>query len=219
MKKLRYYFVTIPIVMILGMVVFSAAEQGLAVAFTNTAQIVAKQSVTSEISLTVANASLTMTPPIPGLTGGIGATSTTVTVITNNNTGFNVTVVASGTVGYGALKGETQGSSFGDYPVATPQPWVSPAPGAASRFGFGITKSGTSNTAENYSGAACNAADSCWARLSTTTAIEIVNVASETTIAGDTFTLKFQAQIPAMSNPLLPEDTYAATTTVTALMN
>ena len=221
MQIFRYYILNTLVILVSSILIFSALERGIAVAITDTVQIVAKQSVTAEISLTVASNSLTMLPSIPGLTGGTGTASDRVSIITNNNTGYTVTLVASGTDARGALKGETQGAAFNDYGSPTAQNWVDTNSGGLPQFGFGITAtgtmSGTGNQANNYT--SCTAVNSCYAKAPTTSAIQIVNVNAETTIAGDSFTLKFRAHIPANSNPLMVEDIYAATTTLTATMN
>lgn len=218
MTPFRYYSVATLTIFAFVLVVFSVVEQGLVLA-ANTAQITARQQVTAELSLTVASTALTLSPAIPGLTGGTGNATDVVTIITNNNAGYTVTLQASGTDATGAMKGETQGGRFADYGSATPQTWTDTTSGQASQFGFGVTN-GTLSSANGATGfGTCSTAEHCWAKAPTSTPITIVNVSSETLVAGDTFTLKFRAHIPANSNPLVPEDWYAATTTVTATMN
>lgn len=186
----------------------------------NSATITARQQVTAEIALTAASSAITMSPAIAGLTGGTGNGETVITVITNNNTGYTVTVQATTTPGkLAAMNGETQGGYIHDYDSATPQTWEDNSSGGTSQYGFGITN-GTLSSSNGASGfGTCSAADACFAKAPTTTAITVVNVSSETPITGNTFTLKFRVQVPANSNPLLPEDYYTATTTVTATVN
>jgi hypothetical protein len=179
-------------------------------------QITVKQQVTAEISLTVASTAITMLPAIPGMTGGTGNGTTTVKIITNNNTGYTVTIQASGTK---AMNGESQGGAFNDYPTATPQTWVDSSTGGASRFGFGITNTSVTggNTASGYT--SCSVVNDCFSSLPTSTTRNIVTNNAETTYVGDTFDLKFRAQIPANPVPLMQEDWYTATATITALTN
>jgi hypothetical protein len=227
MKKqlINDVFASVTISALLLVAIFPAIEVGqvFAQAATTTGatttgiQITVKQQVTAEISLTVASTAITMLPAIPGMTGGTGNGSTTVKIITNNNTGYTVTIVASGTT-Y-AMKGDSQGGEFKDYPTATPQTWADSSTGGSSRFGFGITNTSVTggNTASGYT--TCATTEACFSSMPTTTARNIVTNASETTYVGDTIDLKFRAQIPANPIPLMPEDWYTATATITALTN
>lgn len=214
MNFFRQYFVPASALLAAGLVLFAASERGFVLA-ANTAQVTARQQVTAEISLTVASNALNMSPSIPSLSGGTGNATDLVTVITNNSTGYTVTMQAStGTVA--AMNGETQGGYFTDYGSASPQTWADTTAGQASQFGFGITN-GTLSSANGASGYdTCAGVEACWAKVPTTTPITIVSVSSETAAEGDTFTLKFRAHIPANPNPLVPEDYYTATTTLTA---
>jgi hypothetical protein len=210
-------------------VVFPAVEAGRAAAQAATStgtgsgavQITVRQQIAAEISLTVSNIGITMSPSIPGMTGGTGNGSTTVKIITGNAAGYTVTIQASGTK---AMNGEAQGGAFNDYPTTTPQTWVAASAGQSSRFGFGITNltvSGTGNTATGYT--TCASSDSCFASMPTTTsaasARPIVISNSDTSASGDSIDLKFRAQVPANPNPLMPQDWYTATATITALTN
>ena len=218
MEVLRFYLLTTMATLTLGSVAFSALEQGVAVA-ANSATVTARQQVTAEISMTVVTGAVEMLPPIPGSSGGIGDGFDQVSVITNNATGFSVTIQASTTGGLGAMKGETQGGYFGDYPTTVPQDWESSTAGQASRFGFGLMNLSLSsdNGAPNYGD--CSGDEDCFAKLPTTTPVQIVNVSVPTPTLGDYFMLKFRAQIPANPNPLVPEDFYTATATITTTMN
>ena len=196
--------------------IFPLIEPGLALA-ANSATVTARQQVTAEIALTVASGAITLSPAIPGLSGGTGDGSTVVTVITGSNTGYYVTLQAAGTVA--AMNGETQGGQILDYSATTAETWSDTSAGQASQFGFGITN-GTLSSANGATGyGTCSAADSCFSKAPTTSPKTIVNVTAATAAGGDTFTLKFRAHVPANVSPLVPEDFYTATTTLTATMN
>lgn len=219
MNLTRQTFVFPAALLVIFSVLFSSFEQGLVLA-ASSGQVTARQQVTAEISLTVASNALNLSPAIPGLTGGTGEASDVVTIITNNNTGYTVTLQASSTAGVnGAMVGESQGGYFNDYGSASPQTWVNTNSGGVSQFGFGVTNGTLSSTNSATGYGSCSGVEDCWAKAPTTTPITIVNVNSETLAAGDTFTLKFRAHIPANSNPLVPEDYYTATTTLTATIN
>ena len=115
------------------------------------------------------------------------------------------------------MKGDVYGDYIRDYAAASPETWVNNSSGQASQFGFGITNGSLSaaNTATGYT--SCSSADSCFAKAPTTTPKTIVTVGTHTPIGGDTFTLKFRVHIPANSSPLVTEDWYTATTTVTTV--
>ena len=179
-------------------------------------QITVRQQVTAEISLTVASTSLTMLPAIAGLSGGDGYGSTTIKVITNNNAGYTITVQASGTY---AMNGDSFGSHFNDYPVfgnSVDSTWTASSPGGSSRFGFGLNNNGVTNNTSAYSSCSTNA--SCFSALATSSKT-IFSTGSPTTIGGNSVILNFHAQIPANSNPLVVEDWYTATTTITAVQS
>lgn len=189
-------------------------------AYANPTTVVAKQQVTAEISMTVASTTMVLLPAIAGLTGGTGNASTSISVITNNKTGYSVTVQGTTTVGaLSAMRGDTTNGRFNDYASTTPVTWSSTSAGQASQFGFGITN-GTLSSANGASGyTTCTGVESCWRNLATTTAVTVVNVNTFTPVGGDNFFLKFRAHVPANSNPLVPQDWYTATATVTAVTN
>lgn len=228
MKHFRHHlFVTLSVFFIC-LVIFSASERGIAVAG-RTAQIVAKQQVTDEISVSVSNSAVTMIPPIPGLTGGVGNGSTTVNIITNNNTGYYVnldTCPADDCAGASAMEGDTQGGVFGPYRKLSPdndyrpETWHNADPGTASQFGYGMTYLHLSSQNQMWASNICDTDDSCFFGIYAPGAmynINLISVPTFTSSEGDSFVLKFRAQIPAMSNPLMPEDLYTATTSITVI--
>lgn len=219
MNFLRSYLAPSIILVILAVVAYPLAESGLTLA-ADSVTVTTRQQVTAEISLTVVSSALTMSPSISGLTGGTGDASTNISVISNSASGYVVTLQAttSGT-STAAMKGLTKSGVIADYPSATPVTWADGTAGTPSRFGFGITNvliNSRTNNATGYSTTTCTTADSCFAKAPTTTPITIANSTANSTSTGDIYTLKFRAQIPANSNPLVASDWYQATTTITA---
>ncbi|TSC60756.1 MAG: hypothetical protein G01um1014107_252 [Parcubacteria group bacterium Gr01-1014_107] len=72
-------------------------------------QFEVKQTVTAEITFATAAADITMQPSIAGITGGTGNGGTQFVVRTNNNTGYQLTITASSSVG---MLGEQFGDSI-----------------------------------------------------------------------------------------------------------
>ena len=214
-KFLRESITYVPIASVLlvfFIIIFSSLETSLASAASQT--VIARQQVTAELSMTVASTSLTLLPAIPGLTGGTGNASTSVTIVTSDSAGYNVTIKASGTVA--VLNGDVYGGHFNDYSATVPETWTDTSSGQASQFGFGITN-GTLSSANGASGySSCTTVNSCYSLAPTTTPKTIVSVTTNTPAGGDTFYLKFRAHIPANPNPVVPQDWYTATTTLTA---
>lgn len=207
------------IILVIAFVVFPCLESMPIFAGTSDFRIVtASQLVSAEISLTVTNTSLDISPAIPGLTGGDGNSSTTVTVVTSNSGGYSVTVQAttSGT-STAAMKGETAGGVVADYSATTSENWASTPSGGRSQFGFGVTNTSLSsvNSAPYYG--TCTSLEHCWAKVPTTTPKTVVAVSAATPAGGDKISLKFRVHVPANSNPLVIEDWYRATTTLTAI--
>ena len=199
-----------------GLVIFSSFEAGL-VSAANPETIIVRQQVTAELSMTVASTTMVMLPAIPGLTGGTGNASTSVSIITNNIQGYSVTIQATTTgASDGAMTGDNTSGYFTDYAATTAESWSDTTSGQASQFGFGVTN-GSLSSANGASGyASCATVESCWSKAPTTSPKTIVSVNTNTQGGGDTFYLKFRAHIPANSDPAVPEDWYTATTTLTA---
>ncbi len=194
-----------------------------------TDEITVTQTVSAEIAIS-SPANVTMSDPIPGITGGSATGSATWTVITNNNTGFKMELEASTAP---ALTGTTQGDSFADYTEGTPDvpdyDWsvaesdaefgytVEPATAADTDATFLDNGADTCGTDSNQT------ADKCWIGFAgASTKEQIINRTSETAIGGEAEVVKFKAELngPATdADGFLIEDTYTATVTATATMN
>ncbi len=171
-----------------------------------------QQMVNTFISMTAVN-SVTMTPSIPGVSGGIANGSTTVTVTTDSASGYQMTIVASQSPAM--QKGS---DSIADYvPVGAPDfAFVTNA--ADSHLGY--SPSGVDVTARfKDNGVSCNTGASetalaCWDGLSTTP-LEIVRRTSANTPNGSTTTVNFRVGIGG--SVVQTNGTYVATTTLTAV--
>lgn len=193
-------------------------------------QFEVSQTVTGEISfLTTAN-NVTLSPSIPGITGGASNGGTQVVVFTNDPSGYNMTIVSSSSA---AMQGNSEGGEIPDYSTTTvdmsePEYDFTSSEVLANDAGFGYSVEATTTTDLDQSfldnGSICNqsggsqSASQCWMGASTTE-FTIINRSSETDDSGSTTTLRFRVVINASPSPSIPADTYVATTTLTATIN
>jgi hypothetical protein len=209
------------VIYFLGVIIYSTFEAQIIDAASASDQTEITLTVTSEITISDPGA-VTMSPSIPGLTGGAATGTATWTVITNDSSGYSVTHIASST----SMLGDTQGDAFVAYTEATagtPDFTWSVAAGA-KEFGYTVNSySDSSSVATLFkdNGSACNTGSNvtynrCYIHASTT-AETIYNRATETTSSGTTFTIDYKAE--SGSSAFITEDTYTATTTVTATTN
>lgn len=181
------------------------------------------QVVTGEISMTTPDP-VTLAS-ITGLTGGTRNGSTVVVVTTNDTDGYNMTLRVDGDP---ALQGNVTSGEIPDYTPTTPNvpDFTFSVPANTAEFGYTIESPVAGDVAplfrddgvDTCATGANNTADSCWLNASTT-GVTIMNRTSETLSSGSTTTIKFRLTINSDPSPALPEDTYVATTTLTALTN
>ncbi len=175
----------------------------------------------TEISFATLASDVTMTPSLGGLTGGTSNGTSTVVVYSNSSAGYQMTIVASGSP---AMQGDSQGDTIADYtPAAAGIPDFAYSVPSGEEFGYTVTASTTADLAQKFkdNGASCNtgALDSntvasCWYGLSTTATSTIVR-STATPVSGSTSSVIFKLTINAGS--FVVEDTYTATTTLTAV--
>jgi len=184
------------------------------------------QTVTTEIAFLTPATNIVLTPSIDVLTGGQASGQTQVVVKTNDHLGYLMTIAASSSLGMMGIASSTKyipayvtgTSGVPDYSFTVPA--------NSAYFGYTVEASTTSDLAQNFrdSAGVCNAvsggdtAGKCW-MSATTTAYTIINRASATSLSGATTTLKFLVVINSNPNPGIPNDTYVATTTLTATAN
>jgi hypothetical protein len=135
-----------------------------------------------------------------------------------------MTITASSSAG---MIGNVNAGTIPAYvPSATNVPdFTFTAPANTARFGYTAEASTTADLSSAFkdNGSACNTgssdtANSCWLNASTT-AFTIINRSTATTVWGATTTLKFRAVINSNPSPVIPNDVYVATTTLTATGN
>ncbi len=186
-------------------------------------QFTITQVITSEISFITPTSDVTM-GSIAGLTGGVSYGSTTVRIFTNDSAGFTATVKASGSP---AMQGNTQAGTIADYtPAIAGVPDYAYSVPTGEEFGFTVSASTTSHLAQkfldngsntcNTGSADTNTSATCWMGLSTTATSTLVTN-TFTAASGSTSTMIFRTTVNSGSS--LPEDTYTATTTITATTN
>lgn len=186
-------------------------------------QFIITQVVTAEISFAVGATDVVMTPQLGGITGGTSNGTSTVIVLTNNTTGYTMTIVASTSP---AMKGFSGSSEIPDYtPANSSIPDFAYSVPSGYEFGYTVGASTTADLAQKFldNGSTCNtgSADtatvaSCWYGLSTTATSTILRT-TQTPGSGSTSSIYFKVTINSGSNVL--EDTYKATTTLTATTN
>ncbi len=188
-------------------------------------QFTITQTITSEISFVTTTNDVTMSGSIAGLTGGVAYGSTTVRIFTNDNSGFTATIKASTSP---AMDGNTTSGTIADYtPAVAGVPDFAYSVPTGEEFGFTVVASNTPDMARKFkdNGAVCNdpaatldtnTSATCWMGLSTTATSTLVT-STFTAASGATSTLVFRTTVNSGSS--LPEDTYVATTTITATTN
>ncbi len=215
------FFGALVLTMVLA-VVFVAAEPAFSLAIEN--QFTISQTVTSEISFATTATNVTMTPSLGGITGGTSNGTTTVVVLTNDSSGYTMTIKASTSP---AMDGETTTGTIADYtPTATAIPDFAYSVPTSAEFGYTVSASTTSDLAQKFKddgASTCNtgSADtsgsaSCWYGLSTVATSTIFRTTA-TNASGSTSSIAFKLTINAGS--FVPEDSYKATTTLTATTN
>lgn len=160
---------------------------------------------------------VTMSPSLGGITGGTSNGSTTVTVITDAPAGYETYLKASSSP---AMQGINNGGTIADYTPAGSDPDFDFSV-LATDAEFGFSPEGA-DVADKYldDGVSCNVVsgsdtvDSCWGPLTITNELIAKRVSGNHPSGTDTV-LKFRLTIGGAG--LVLEDTYVATTTITAI--
>ena len=172
-----------------------------------------QQMLTTYLSMSTPS-SVTMAPPIPGVTGGTADGATTVTVTTDSAAGYQLTIQASESP---AL---TKGSdSIADYvPVGDPDFFFAIDP-TDSHLGYSPSGVDVAQRFLDDGASLCNTGSTetdlaCWDGLSTTPATIALRTSANTP-NGSTTTVNFRVGIGG--SVVQTAGTYTATTTLTAL--
>jgi hypothetical protein len=210
---------------------FAIVEPAISFGASTTSQFSISQTVTSEISFKTAPSNVVMSPSLGGISGGTSNGGTQLIVSTDNTSGYNMTITASSSLGMIGNASSTNYITAYLPAAASTSPDFNFAVNSArgSAFGYTVAASSTGDVSQMFknTGAICNAGSGvnttggtnhCWLNASTS-AVTIINSAVPTPGSGSTSTLMFQVTINANPNPVIPNDTYVATTTLTATTN
>jgi hypothetical protein len=187
-------------------------------------QFTITQTITSEISFLTGGTDITMNGSIAGITGGTSTGGTQVVVYTNDTSGYTMTIKASSSP---AMQGISAAGSIADYTPAAPGiPDYTFSVPTGDEFAYTISASTTADLAQKFKDNGSNTCNTgsadttgfttCWYGLSTTATSTIVR-STQTAASGSTSTIYFQLKVNPNSS--LAEDTYRATTTLTAVTN
>ncbi len=210
---------SIMMVIIFAFVVF---EPAISLGSTNTIS----QTVTTEIAFQTPATNIVLSPSIDVSVGGQASGQTQVVVITNDHLGYSMTVTASSSLGMiGNASTTLYIPAYVTSSPGTPD-FTFTTPANTAYYGYTVEASTTSDLATAFKDnsiscgvvAGSDTADRCWISASTTP-YTVINRSSVTPLSGATTTLKFLVVINANPNPGIPNDTYVATTTLTATAN
>ena len=192
-------------------------------ATTDQRQFTVSQTISKEVSITSSPSNVTMSPSLGGLSGGTANGETQFAVLTNSLTGYTLTIQASSTTG--AMQGTASTTNFiPGYATSTPDYNMTVAVNKAA-FAYTIQASSSADVTQMFreNGSVCNTGSShtnnyhCWIQA-TSTAVTIINRSLPTATAA-TSTLAFRVIINSNPSPIIPNDSYIATTTITATVN
>ena len=185
--------------------------------------------VTGEVSVACSTSTEQMDPAISGMTGGTANGQTTCTVITNNETGFNMTLYSTTSPAMKCISGgcSTSADYFASYtPANNSVPDYDWAVAAAnSEFGYTVEPATAGDTATMFKdngSTTCNqvggtnTANSCW-NYASTTAATIISRTTATAGGGEAEVIKFRAESGA--SHFQPEGNYQATIILTTVVN
>ena len=207
--------------------IFMFCEPALSLAGT-TAQstFLVSQVVSSELAFVTPVSNLTLSPSLGGLTGGTAIGAVQFEIRSADALGYVVTLAASSSVGMIGLSSST--NSIPAYvPATTGIPdYTFTVPAHKAYFGYSVMATNTPDVVPLFlsnGSSACNTGSNniygtCWLNASTT-AITILNRTSVTPNSGATSSLDFQVTIQPNPSPVIPDDSYVATTTLTATSN
>ena len=161
------------------------------------------------------DATLTLSPSIPGVSGGVATGSTTVTVITDSLGGYELTIESESSPAM-----QSGANTISDYAPAGGVPDFAFTTDAADAH-FGFSPEGA-DIVQRFldNGLICNqsggsdTADACWDGLSTSAATIAAGSGSNHPLGTDTV---IEFQVGVGGSVIQPTGTYVATTTITAV--
>jgi hypothetical protein len=192
----------------------TAGEVGTGVGSSTNYSLKAGYQQMQEVYIAITGAAnVSLSPSIPGVTGGTANGSTTVTVITDSPSGYSLSIAASQSPAM-----QKEGDSIADY-VPAGDPDFTFSTGAADAH-LGYTPEGA-DIVQRFkdNGSSCNMGTqesslACWDGLSTTEEVISSSVTANHPL-GSTTTVRFRVGVG--SSVVQPPGLYTATTTLTAL--
>lgn len=209
-------------IMLVIIFAFVIAEPTISLGSTNTVST----TVTTEIAFQTPATNIVLGPAIDVSLGGQASGETQVVVVTNDHLGYSMTVTASSSLG---MIGNASSTLYiPSYVTSTPlvPDYNFTVPANTAYYGYTVEASTTSDlvTAFKDNSTVCgvvagsDTSDKCWISANTTP-FTVINRSSVTPLSGATTTLKFLIVINSNPSPAIPNDTYVATTTLTATAN
>lgn len=189
----------------------------------DTAQVVVTQEIQGEIAITVASSTMQMDGAIAGVTGGSSRATTTLNVIANNATGFNLTIDFTDAV---AMQQEGGAGTIANYNPSGTSDYDMDIGTTGQDHAFAYTISGYKtdidpvfkHTATTCGAGTVSEVGKCWYNVAdATNSITLIDRATSTLASGATSTLNFQVAVGANSG--LETGFYTATSTLTATEN
>ncbi len=181
------------------------------------------QVITGETSFLVDAVNTNLSGNLNGITGGTANGSTTVSVQTNSNTGYTMTIAFYNNGSPQTMMGRTTGeTTIRDYPATGGEPTFAFSTASTSAvFGYTATAVTTSDLDQSFlnDGAACNtdsqrsSYDQCWMEP-TVGAFQVIDRDSAA-VTGASTTIHFRVHVPNNPTPGIVADTYTATATLT----
>lgn len=189
------------------------------------------QTISGAISFLASTSPVVMNGALDGLTGGTSWGTTTSRVRTNNSAGYNMTLRFASTApmirngGGGTIPSFMYSTSTVLYPAGFSTAVTN------AQIGFSVNASSTTEVASVFydSAGLCGSGsggtftvNNCWRGASTTNAAAttlLINSAAPTPTSGSTSTVQFRITVPNNPSPAVPNGTYTATATLTALDN
>ena len=190
------------------------------------------QNVSGAISFLASTSPVVMVGTLDGLTGGTSYGTTTSRVRTNNILGYNMTLMFASTTpmirngGGGGIQTYVYSTGTASYPSGFDTNV------ANAQFGFSVNASNTADISSVFKGngtTLCGSTNGsifanniCWRGASSTNAAAatlLINTTAPTLSSGSTSTLQFRITIPNNPSPVVPDGTYTATATLTAIDN
>jgi hypothetical protein len=207
--------------------IFMVVEPTLGTAATTaTSQFRVAEVVSSEISFYVTAQNIVLSPSLGGLTGGTSNGGTQVVVITGGSLGYQMTLLSSSSVGM--IGNASSTNSIPALPNAlTPTYNFDSGSVAANKAynAYTIEASTTADLTQTFmdNGSSCNTgssdtANKCWLNASTT-AVTLINRSIFTAPSGSTSTIKFRVVMQPSPLPVIPDDVYVSTSTLTVTNN